>query len=64
MSGTTIRWSGKGDSFEVEDDSGVSRIAKKRQTETVGPEIAREHEKAMNRKTTERNVTVVSRKTR
>lgn len=64
MSGTTIRWSGKGDSFEVEGADGISRITKTRQSETVSPEIAREHEKAMNRKTTERNVTVVSRKTR
>jgi hypothetical protein len=62
MSGTTIRWSGKGDSFEVEDDSGVSRIAKTRETELVSPALALEHEKAMGRQATTRNVTVVSRK--
>lgn len=62
MRGTTIRWSGEGSSFEVENDSGVSRIAKTRETETVSPALIQEHEKAMSRQATTRNVTVVSRK--
>jgi hypothetical protein len=64
MSGTTIRWSGKGDSFEVENADGISRIAKTRETELVSPALALEHEKAMSRQATTRTVTVVSRKQR